>query len=71
MSQSKKHSLLESTLNILSGMIISFIIMQYVLIPLLFIEMSYTNNISITLVLTVASIIRSYLFRRLFNRLTK
>ena len=66
--QSKRGSIIESVANVLVGLIISFTI-QLVLYPLLDIPVSINQNIIITLVFFVASFLRSYLLRRLFNRM--
>lgn len=65
--QSKTHSLIESIANTVSGFLISVLIGEisyaYYGIPV-----STAQNLELTLIFTVASIIRSYAFRRLFNR---
>ena len=68
MKQTKKFSLIESISNTTIGLITSFII-QIIIYPLLNIEVTIGQNILITFVFFIASIIRSYLVRRLFNRL--
>jgi hypothetical protein len=66
MSQSPKHSFLETLVNIIIGLIVSFII-QIFLFPLLNIPVSTKQNIIITIVFFIASLIRGYLVRRYFN----
>jgi hypothetical protein len=66
--QSKKHSVYESITNVISGLVISFII-QLILYPLLNIEVSLNQNIFITFVFFIASFVRGYVIRRIFNRL--
>ena len=68
MSQSKKHSALESLTNIIVGLITSFLI-QLIIYPALDIPVTINQNIVITLVFFAVSFIRSYILRRLFNRL--
>jgi hypothetical protein len=68
MKQSKKHSLIESIINVMIGMIISFLI-QLVLYPMLNIPVTFSQNIIITLVFFIASFIRGYLIRRFFNKI--
>ena len=65
--QSKKHSALESVFNVFVGLIISFVI-QLFLYPFLNIPVSINQNIIITFVFFVASFVRGYLIRRLFNK---
>ena len=66
--QSKKHSALESVFNVFVGLIISFVI-QLFLYPFLNIPVSINQNIIITFVFFVASFVRGYAIRRLFNNL--
>ena len=66
MSQSKKHSLLESISNVIAGLVISFCI-QLIIYPLLKIEVSINQNVFITFVFFVASFVRGYVIRRIFN----
>ena len=68
MSQSKKKSLLETLVNIIIGLIVSFIIQIY-LFPFLDIPVSTKQNIIITIVFFIASFIRGYFLRRYFNSL--
>lgn len=68
MKQSKKLSAIESITNVFVGLITSFLI-QLVLYPMLNIPVTVSQNIIITLVFFVASFIRGYLIRRLFNKI--
>jgi hypothetical protein len=68
MIQSKKHSALESLTNIIVGLITSFLI-QLIIYPALDIPVTINQNIVITLVFFAVSFLRSYILRRLFNRL--
>jgi hypothetical protein len=72
MSQSKRFSLLESFLNQFSGLVLSLLLFQYLVGPyMLGITPSWVDNIQVTLVFTLVSVLRSYLFRRIFNRIGK
>jgi hypothetical protein len=64
--QSKLGSLIESCANTLSGVIIAFY-MGRILFPLMEIEVSVDQNVVITGVFTAVSLIRSYIWRRIFN----
>lgn len=64
----KKHSAIESIINVIIGLLTSFLI-QLVLYPLLNIPVTFSQNIIITLVFFVASFIRGYLIRRFFNKI--
>lgn len=66
--QSKKVSLIESIINTIVGLSVSFII-QLIIYPAMDIEVKLHQNIIITLVFTIASILRGYIIRRLFNLL--
>lgn len=68
--QSIKHSWIEVLCNIGSGFIISVLLQHYVVTPVWHLPTSLSQNVGITVFFTVASIIRSILFRRFFNKLT-
>ncbi len=59
---------MESLTQTIIGLVTSFMI-QIVIYPLLNIEVSLNQNIIITLVFFIASIVRGYIVRRLFNNL--
>jgi len=63
--QSKKHSLLESCLNVASGFIVSLALWMYLVVPLYDVKVTMYDNLNITLIFTVASIARSYVWRRI------
>jgi hypothetical protein len=65
--QSKNKSLIETITQTVSGLIVSFLI-QIVIYPALNIPVTIDQNIIITFVFVIASIIRGYLIRRLFNK---
>ena len=65
--QSKKHSSFESLFNTVTGLITSFLI-QIWIYPFLGIEVNLNQNLFITFIFFVASFLRGYLVRRLFNR---
>jgi len=64
--QSKRHSLLESITNTLAGFLVSLLI-QLIIYPVMGIPVSFHQNLIITFIFTIASIIRGYVLRRLFN----
>lgn len=66
--QSKKLSFIESTVQTFIGLAVSFVI-QLIIYPVLNISVTVTQNIIITLVFTIASIVRGYFVRRLFNKI--
>lgn len=66
MSQSRLGSLLEAGVNTLVGLAIS-LISTVILLPLVGIESTMSQNIQLTVYFTAVSIARSYLLRRYFN----
>lgn len=66
--QSKKLSTLESLVNTIVGLLTSFLI-QIVIYPLMGIPVSLNQNIIITIVFFIASFIRGYFIRRVFNKI--
>lgn len=67
MSQTRKHSLIESLVNVAVGYGIA-LASQLLIFPLFGIHISLQDNIVIGLLFTVVSIARSYALRRVFNR---
>ncbi len=61
-------SLVETTTNILVGLVISFL-SQIVIFKIYDVHLSTQQNAEITLYFTIISIIRSYALRRFFNSL--
>jgi len=68
--QSKTMSILEVTLSTILGLVTSFII-QLLIYPALNIDVKLNQNIIITFVFFIASILRGYLIRRIFNKKEK
>jgi|TARA_R110002124_G_scaffold78682_2_gene209931 hypothetical protein len=68
--QDKKQSMIEAISGTLIGLVFSFMI-QIIIYPSLDIPVSIGQNILITSVFFVASIVRGYLVRRLFNKIFK
>lgn len=68
MNQSKKYSLFESFANTIVGLLLSFLT-QLIIYPALNISVSIDQNIIITIVFLLISLIRGYIIRRIFNRL--
>jgi hypothetical protein len=68
MKQSKFMSMLESIINIAVGFGIG-LLGQMIFLPLLGVEISLKQNLFFALIMTVVSIARSYLLRRLFEAL--
>ena len=66
--QSRRHSALESLINIVVGIAIAFIA-QLIVFPLFNIHISLSSHFGITLIFTAVSFLRSYMLRRFFNYL--
>lgn len=66
--QSRFGSLLEATLNIGSGFILAMMTWAWIITPLWGFKSSLSDNLKITAIFTVVSIIRSYTWRRIFNK---
>jgi len=77
MGQSRRHSLIEAMLNVFSGMIVAFSICQlahyfeneiqeYIWQDFVW-NVSFSSNLAMTAVLTIISMIRGYIWRRVFN----
>lgn len=64
--QSKKHSFLESLLNVAVGYGIA-ILSQIVIFPWFGIHIPLRDNLLIGVIFTIVSIVRSYALRRAFN----
>ena len=64
--QSKKHSLLESIVNVVIGYGIA-ILSQIAIFPLFGIHIPLRDNLLIGVIFTIVSIVRSYALRRAFN----
>ena len=66
MKQTKKNSIIEAIIQTLIGLITSILI-QLILYPLLNIPVSFNQNLIITIVFFIVSILRGYIVRRIFN----
>jgi hypothetical protein len=66
--QTKSMSLVEQICNVGSGFIISLLVWQYIICPVWHIERGSGDGVQITMVFTLVSVVRGYLWRRIFNR---
>lgn len=66
MNQTKLHSIIESLTQTIIGLITS-IIVQLIIYPSLGIPVSFKQNLIITAVFFIVSIVRGYIVRRWFN----
>ena len=67
MTQSRRMSLVETFAGVAIGFAVS-VALAYVVYPLFGHSFTLAQNIGITVIFTVASIVRGYLVRRAFNR---
>lgn len=65
--QTKKQSIIESIFQTLIGLLTSILI-QLIIYPAMGIPVTFTQNLIITAVFFIVSIIRGYFIRRLFNK---
>lgn len=67
MQQSKRESLIETVVQTVVGLGVS-IALQALLYPIMGIPVTFGQNLIITAVFFLASLLRGYLLRRLFNK---
>lgn len=67
--QSRKASLVEALVNIAVGMVIAFFTQELIL-SAYGVPVSYKQNAEMTLIFTAISIVRQFVLRRVFNKLT-
>lgn len=68
--QTRRSSLVEALCNIFTGLVVAFVATQFFAFIVPGMTITIGTNIALTTVLTVISILRSYLWRRFFNYLT-
>ena len=69
MAQTKKSSLLESVLNQVSGFVLSLLVWQFLVAPWYGFTPDWGTNFEITGIFAVVSTLRSYVWRRFFNKM--
>lgn len=67
MKQSKLESFVEAKVNMLVGMLVSYIL-GLIVYPIFGFNVTHTQNLTIMVIFTLASLIRTYAIRRIFNR---
>jgi hypothetical protein len=67
-TQSKRHSLIESIANTAAGFFLSMAAVAW-LFPIFGVRMSLAENFAATSLMTVISVARGYVIRRAFNRM--
>ncbi len=68
--QSKKMSMFETVVNTGAGFMVSVVLLNMVL-PMYGFDVGPGQSVEIVCIFTIASILRGYLVRRLFNRVNK
>jgi hypothetical protein len=66
--QSRVGSFIEQVLNIGSGFFLSLLLWSFVIVPIWELDVSMDDNLVITGVFTMVSVVRGYLWRRFFNK---
>lgn len=67
-SQSRRASLLEAILNTSTGFFTS-LLTQWMVFPIFGFHPVLSENLTITAIFTIVSVVRSYVWRRIFNTL--
>ena len=67
MTQRRLHSAFESVANVVIGYIVA-LLTQLAVFPLFGVSVTMQENLAISLIFTVVSLVRSYALRRIFNR---
>jgi hypothetical protein len=67
--QSVRHTVLEVLISTGAAFIISALLQHFVVNPLWHLQSSASDSIGITVLFTVVSLVRSYILRRIFNKL--
>lgn len=68
--QHRAHSFLEACMNTLTGFFVT-LFAQEIIYPIVGLHTTGNQNFVLAVFFTLLSIIRSYLWRRLFNRMTR
>jgi membrane protein implicated in regulation of membrane protease activity len=71
MSQSRIFSMIEVVCNVASGFVIAWLIWVFLMPPLFGISTNASQGFWVTVLFTTVSIIRGYIWRRLFNNREK
>jgi hypothetical protein len=66
--QTRLESLIEQALNVGSGFIVSSLVWEFIVKPVWHFNTDIVQNLQITALFTVISILRGYLWRRTFNK---
>lgn len=68
--QTKISSMLEQVANVGSGFLLALVMWEYVIRPAIYMGViTIDSSLTITLIFTIVSLVRGYVWRRLFNKL--
>ena len=68
MKQSRFVSMVEASASTAVGFVVSLLVWRYVVRPIFGYDGSVFEDLAITIIFTIASVLRCYLIRRLFER---
>jgi membrane protein implicated in regulation of membrane protease activity len=66
--QSKLESAVEAVLNVGSGFVIALFAWQFIVAPLYGYKVTMLDNLGLTSIFTIISVVRGYVWRRFFER---
>lgn len=69
--QTKKCSFVEACFNVGSGFIIAILTWEFIITPIFNLHKPFLEDLGIVIIFTIISIIRSYVWRRIFNKTDK
>lgn len=67
MEQNKLESLIETKVNVLTGFVLAWLIWEFIILPIWNLNTSPMDNFGMVFFFTIISVIRSYIWRRIFN----
>lgn len=70
MTQSRRHSALEAVSNIAIGFVLS-LLLQMFLMHAMAVPTSWSQDVQITICFTILSLVRTYVLRRIWNRVAR
>jgi membrane protein implicated in regulation of membrane protease activity len=66
-NQTRLESLVEAAVNTASGFLVSLVVQWAIIMPIWDLDWTFWDNLAVTTIFTIASVARSYLWRRFFN----
>ena len=68
MRQTRMESGIEAVCNVGSGFFVALLVWQFIAAPIWGYEVTLLDNLGLTTIFTVVSVVRSYVWRRFFER---